>query len=61
MAEQLSVSKVDRDVLVQCVVDAYDAIHIIPGIDANGPVLTWLAGHLLQLHRANASPGSGPS
>lgn len=43
----------DRDLLVSCVGEAYEALHLIPGVDANGPVLVWLSEHLLHAHRRN--------
>ena len=51
MAEQQRLVDGERDVLVQCVTDAYEALRVIPGIDQNGPALVWLADHLLQMRR----------
>jgi hypothetical protein len=41
----------DRDQLVLCIGDAYEALRVIPGLDANGPALVWLAEHFLELRR----------
>jgi hypothetical protein len=44
----------ERDLLVQCIGDAYDALRVMPGVDSNGPVLVWFAEHLLaERHREN--------
>ena len=46
----------ERDRLVKCVEDAYDALRLIPGLDANGPALVWLADHLLAAHSREMQP-----
>jgi hypothetical protein len=53
---ELKVGPSDRDVLIQCVADAYEALRLVPGIDANGPALVWLAEHLLHAHRRGERP-----
>jgi len=47
-------TKKDRESLVRCVADAFEALKMIPGIDANGPILVWLSEHFLDLHRKEA-------
>jgi hypothetical protein len=51
MAQENALIEKERDALVQCVSDAFQALHIIPGLDRNGPVLVWLADHLLEIRR----------
>jgi hypothetical protein len=48
MAEETNGGDSERELLVQCIEDAFDAIRIMPGVDENGPVLVWLADHLWQ-------------
>ncbi|HEV7990469.1 MAG TPA: hypothetical protein VGP25_01540 [Gemmatimonadaceae bacterium] len=55
ITDELKVSEKERDCLVRCVSDAYDSLKLVPGIDVNGPVLVWLAEHLLHLHRRATS------
>jgi hypothetical protein len=40
-----------RIVLVKCIEEAYDSLRLMPGLDANGPALVWLAGKILQAKR----------
>jgi hypothetical protein len=56
MAVESKVHVKDRDLLVTCVAEAYEALHLIPGVDENGPVLVWLSEHLLHAHRRNDKP-----
>jgi hypothetical protein len=51
MAQENALVEKERDALVQCVSDAFQALHIIPELDRNGPVLVWLADHLLEIRR----------
>jgi hypothetical protein len=51
MAQELKLASKDRDILVQCIADADEALRLVPGVDANGPVLVWLAEHLLHAYR----------
>ena len=46
----------ERDLLVQCIEDAYEALRLIPGVDANGPALVWFADHLRQAHDRARQP-----
>jgi hypothetical protein len=55
MTDELKVSEKDRECLARCVSDAYESLKLIPGIDANGPILVWLSGHLLHMHQKGAS------
>lgn len=50
MAEELNLTQKERDILVQCVIDAYEALRIVPGVEPNGPALVWLADHIYQTH-----------
>jgi hypothetical protein len=52
---QLNLSQRERDVLVACVAQAYEALALIPGVDQNGPALVWLAEHMLHVHRRSAN------
>jgi hypothetical protein len=47
----------ERDVLVTCVEEAYEALRLLPGLDANGPAVVWLADQLLQIRRRYQSAG----
>jgi hypothetical protein len=40
----------ERELLVTSIEEAYEALRLIPGVDANGPALVWLADHLMQAH-----------
>jgi hypothetical protein len=46
----------ERNLLVQCVEEAYESLRLIPGVDENGPALVWFADHLLQAHSRSAQP-----
>jgi hypothetical protein len=46
-AEQNSYEQ-ERERLVRCIEDAHEALHIMVGVDENGPILVWLADHLYQ-------------
>jgi hypothetical protein len=46
----------ERNLLVQCVEEAYESLRLIPGVDENGPTLVWFADHLLQAHSRNTQP-----
>jgi hypothetical protein len=51
LTDELKVTERDRECLIRCVTDAFEALKMIPGIDANGPVLVWLSGQLLHQHQ----------
>jgi hypothetical protein len=51
MAQEQHLTEKERDVLVQCLADAYEALRVIPGAEHNGPALVWLADHLLDIRR----------
>lgn len=53
MAEELNISQRERDVLIRCIGDAYEALRVLPDVDPNGPALVWLASHLLEIQRHN--------
>lgn len=55
MTDELKVTEKDRECLVRSITDAFEALKLIPGVDANGPILVWLSGQLLQLHQKEAS------
>ena len=50
MTDELKVTEKDRECLIRCVGDAFEALKMIPGLEANGPILVWLSGQLLHLH-----------
>jgi hypothetical protein len=54
MAEEKDPLDQERRVLITCVEEAYEAIRLLPGMDANGPAVVWLADHLLQARRQHA-------
>jgi hypothetical protein len=47
----------ERELLIGCIEDAYEAIRLLPGLDANGPALVWLADHLLDARRQTVKDG----
>lgn len=49
MTTQAGIEGKERDVVVKCIGEAYEALHLMPGVDANGPVLVWLAEQFLQI------------
>jgi hypothetical protein len=49
--QELNVVEKERDLLIKCVADAYEALRVLGGVDENGPALVWLADQLLQAHR----------
>ena len=46
----------ERDLLRQCIEEAYETLRIIPGVDENGPALVWFADHLLQARTRHTQP-----
>jgi len=57
MTTQADIHSKERDLVVKCVGEAYEALHLMPGVDANGPVLVWLAEQFLRIqHRAEEAP-----
>jgi hypothetical protein len=57
MADSRDPLEKERDVLVTCVEEAYEALRLLPGLDANGPAVVWLADQLLQIRRRYQSAG----
>ena len=57
MADNRDPLEKERDVLVTCVEEAYEALRLLPGLDANGPAVVWLADQLLQIRRQYQSAG----
>jgi hypothetical protein len=53
MAQEVSSAAVDRArmLLVRCIEESFDSLRVIPGLDENGPVLMWMADHMLEAHR----------
>ena len=49
MTTQADIEGKERDLVVKCIGEAYEALHLMPGVDANGPVLVWLAEQFLQI------------
>ncbi|MCM3920221.1 hypothetical protein ND748_00765 [Frankia sp. AiPs1] len=54
MAAAANTLEDERELLVGCIEDAFEAIRLLPGLDANGPALVWLADHLLDTRRQTA-------
>jgi hypothetical protein len=53
MTTQAGIEGKERDLVVKCIGEAYEALHLMPGVDANGPVLVWLAEQFMQIHRGS--------
>jgi hypothetical protein len=51
MAAQSGTAEQERDLVVKCIGEAYDALRVLPGVDANGPVLVWLAEKFVASYR----------
>jgi hypothetical protein len=51
MTAQPDVRDKERDLIVRCVAEAYEALDLIPGVNPNGPALVWLAEQIRQLRR----------
>ena len=54
MTAQSEVREKERDLIVRCVAEAYEAyeaLDLIPGVNPNGPALVWLAEQFRQLRR----------
>jgi hypothetical protein len=51
MADKTDPLEKERDVLITCVEEAYEALRLLPGMNANGPAVVWLADQLLQVRR----------
>ena len=51
MTTQAGIESKERDLVVKCVGQAYEALHLMPGVDENGPVLVWLAEQFMQIQR----------
>jgi hypothetical protein len=57
MADETDPLEKERDLLITCVEEAYEALRLLPGLDANGPAVVWLADQLLQARRRLATTG----
>lgn len=55
MTAPASTGGTERDLVVKCISEAYEALHLMPGVDANGPVLVWLAEQFMQIQRRSGS------
>ena len=51
MTTPAGIESKERDLVVKCVGQAYEALHLMPGVDENGPVLVWLAEQFMQIQR----------
>jgi len=51
MTTQTDIGSKERDLVMKCIGQAYEALHLMPGVDANGPVLVWLAEQFMQIQR----------
>jgi primosomal protein N'' len=56
MAGERNSFEQERELLVQCVAEAHEALEIMAGVDENGPILVWLADHLLGAHTRAEQP-----
>lgn len=56
MAAERSSYEQERDLLVHCIEDAHEALRLMVGVDENGPILVWLADHLLQAQQRVEQP-----
>lgn len=56
MAAEQSSYEQERDLLMRCIEDAHEALHVMVGVDENGPILVWLADHLYQTQSRVAQP-----
>jgi len=56
MTTQADVGSKERDLVVKCIGEAYEALHLMPGVDENGPVLVWLADQFVQIQRRADQP-----
>ena len=52
MTAQSEVREKERDLIVRCVAEAYEALDLIPGVNPNGPGLVWPTEQFRQLRRA---------
>jgi hypothetical protein len=51
MTTQTDIGSKERDLVVKCIGQAYEALHLMPGVDEDGPVLVWLAEQFMQIQR----------
>ncbi|NMH95763.1 hypothetical protein [Pseudonocardia acidicola] len=40
----------ERDLLVRALEEAYESIRLLPGVDPNGPAMTWFAEHMWEAY-----------
>lgn len=59
MARELKIPESERTLLVRSLAEAYEELRVLPGIDANGPALVWLADQFLQVARSGQGAGVG--
>jgi hypothetical protein len=57
MADKTDPVEKERDVLITCVEEAYEALRLLPGMNANGPAVVWRADQLLQVRRQHETVG----
>lgn len=55
MTTQAGIEDNEREFVLRCVGEAYQALDLIPGVDPNGPALVWLAEQFRQLRRENVA------
>ena len=41
----------EQALLLRCIEEAYEALHALPGVDANGPILVWLSEQFKGAHK----------
>ena len=56
MTTQTDIESKERDLVVKCIGEAYEALHLMPGVDENGPVLVWLADQFVLIRRRADKP-----
>jgi hypothetical protein len=52
--QQPGVQERERDLVTQCVGEAFDVLDLISGVDPNGPILVWLAENFKQIRKAQS-------
>jgi hypothetical protein len=57
MANETDPLDEERKTLIPCVEEAYEALRPIPGLDANGPAVMWMAEHLMEARHRLANAG----
>jgi hypothetical protein len=56
MASQSNTVERERDLLERCIGEAYEALRVLPGVDAKGPALVRLAEQFRAAYRQAECP-----